>query len=111
MATHSPGPFLLLAVLAVGACTDTEPYNRPAMWAPAGANARNIAAMAAQPRDLVRGHGDGGGANGRTSADAVARLRDGFPRPLASVSAQSAPGADVAPGAAPAPPPPAGGAN
>jgi len=115
MASRYPHPFLLLAcpLLTMAGCTETEPYNRVGMWSPVGANTRNIAAMAADPRDLIRGHGDGAGANGRMSADAVNRLRDGTTKPLLSISAQSAPGADVAPAGAPAgaPPPATGGAN
>lgn len=103
-----------LLLLLSGACTDTEPYNRAGMWRPTGANARNMATMAAYPRDLIRGHGDGANANGRMSAEAVTRLNNGTPKPLLSIGAGAAPGGDpaaaapAAPGAPGAPPAAAG---
>jgi len=48
---------LLAAVLSVAACQEMEPYARNDMWQPTGANAGNIAAMVANPYDLLRGRG------------------------------------------------------
>jgi uncharacterized membrane protein YgcG len=48
---------LLAAVLSVAACQAMDPYARNDMWQPTGANAGNIAAMVANPYDLIRGHG------------------------------------------------------
>ena len=48
---------LLAAVLSVAACQEMDPYARNDMWQPTGANAGNIAAMVANPYDLIRGRG------------------------------------------------------
>ena len=48
---------LLAAVLVVAACQQIDPYTRTDMWQPTGANAGNIAAMVANPYDLIRGRG------------------------------------------------------
>jgi uncharacterized membrane protein YgcG len=48
---------LLAAVLVVAACQDMNPYTRSDTWQPTGANAGNIAAMVANPYDLIRGRG------------------------------------------------------
>lgn len=48
---------LLAAVLSVAACQEMEPYARTDMWQPTGANAGNIAAMVANPYDLLHGRG------------------------------------------------------
>ncbi len=48
---------LLAAVLSIAACQEMDPYARNDMWQPTGANAGNIAAMVANPYDLIRGRG------------------------------------------------------
>lgn len=83
--------YILVPLLALGGCVDTDPVNREGMWSPTGANARNIAAMAASPQDLIRGRGDNRG-NGLLAADAVTRLNQGKTRPLLSVGSEAAPG-------------------
>jgi uncharacterized membrane protein YgcG len=47
----------LAAALCVAACQEMDPYARTDMWQPTGANAGNIAAMVANPYDLIRGRG------------------------------------------------------
>jgi len=47
----------LCAITALGGCMDRDPYRRTDVWRPTGANAANIAAMAADPKDMIRGHG------------------------------------------------------
>jgi uncharacterized membrane protein YgcG len=47
----------LAAALCVAACQEMDPYARTDMWQPTGANAGNIAAMVANPYDLIRGSG------------------------------------------------------
>ena len=42
---------------ALAACQDMDPYARTDVWQPTGANAGNIAAMVANPHDLIRGRG------------------------------------------------------
>ena len=48
---------VVVAVLALAACQEMDPYARTDMWQPTGANAGNIAAMVADPHDLIRGRG------------------------------------------------------
>lgn len=42
---------------ALAACQQLDPYTRPGMWQPTGANAGNISAMVANPYDLIHGRG------------------------------------------------------
>jgi type IV pilus biogenesis protein CpaD/CtpE len=86
-----------LALAALGACTEHEPYHREGEWQPEGINAGNMAAMAANPLDLVRGHGASGSAH-RTAANAVDRLWD----PATAAPAATGPAAGQAQSAAPA---------
>lgn len=88
MAMHR---YILLALLALCGCVETDPVNREGVWNPTGANARNIAAMAASPQDLIRGRSDTRG-NGLLAADAVTRLHQGKVRPLLSLGSEAAPG-------------------
>ena len=69
---------LLLALLALGGCAATDTYSRPGTWHPDGANAANLAAMAANPADLLHGRGRGG-SDGALAAAAIERLWDGPP--------------------------------
>src|SRR5262249_37507898 len=39
------------------ACQEMDPYTRSGTWQPSGANAGNIAAMVANPHDLISGRG------------------------------------------------------
>lgn len=94
-------------LLAMGGCVDADPYNREGMWSPTGANARNIAAMAAHPRDLIRGHGEPG-SDGLMAAAAVGRLQQGRPKPILSIGAGATPGGDAPAAALPPPAAPAG---
>jgi uncharacterized membrane protein YgcG len=47
----------LMAALSVAACQEMDPYAKTDMWQPTGANAGNLAAMVANPYDLIRGRG------------------------------------------------------
>ncbi|HVC63814.1 MAG TPA: hypothetical protein VND19_26030 [Acetobacteraceae bacterium] len=50
--------FTILASLTVlGGCDQRDPYLRTDVWNPTGANAGNIAAMVADPHDLISGRG------------------------------------------------------
>jgi hypothetical protein len=84
---------LIAALLALAACgcAADDPYRTSDLWQPTGANAGNLAAMAARPRDLVLGHGRASGGN-RLEADAVERLWEGRARPLTSATGSSAAG-------------------
>ena len=66
----------LLILLALGACTATDPLYTDAAWHPVGANDANLRAMIADPQDLLNG-APSAVADGGTAADAVARLRAG----------------------------------
>jgi hypothetical protein len=96
----------LISLLALAGCVQVDPYTRTGMWQPGGVNSRNLAAMVANPHDLLQGRGSTG-AQGVTATAAVERLLAGVPTPLPSVSAAAAPGSgagNVAAGPAPAPP-------
>ncbi len=78
---------LLALAFCVAGCERTDPYTRPGQWHPLGANAANLSAMVADPRDLYRGREAPSDA-GDTAAAAVARLRaDAVKRlPASSIS-------------------------
>jgi type IV pilus biogenesis protein CpaD/CtpE len=44
-----------LSLLALAGCDQIDPLKRPYMWHETSVNAHNIAAMAANPADLIRG--------------------------------------------------------
>jgi type IV pilus biogenesis protein CpaD/CtpE len=48
---------LIAAIAVLTGCAGRDPYQRVDVWRPTGANTANIAAMVANPRDLLRGHG------------------------------------------------------
>jgi uncharacterized membrane protein YgcG len=48
---------LIGSVLCLAACQDMDPYTRSDTWQPTGANQGNLAAMVANPYDLIRGRG------------------------------------------------------
>lgn len=100
----------LLLLGSLGACEEVSPDTRTGMWSPTGANARNIAAMAAHPRDLIRGHGEPG-SDGLMTAAAVGRLQQGRPKPILSIGAGATPGGDAPAAALPPPAAPAGAAG
>lgn len=92
----APYRFIPLLMLALGSGVDADPVNNAGLWHPTGANAVNIATMAASPQDLIRGRGETS-ASGRMSAIAIARLQQDKVKPLPALSAESRPGADLAP--------------
>jgi hypothetical protein len=89
-----------VACLLLAGCGD--PFLRPGSWDASQANQLNLAAQAADWRDLARGRG-APGSDGQQAAAAVERLRRGAVKPLpaATVSSIAAQGAE-APAAAPA---------
>jgi type IV pilus biogenesis protein CpaD/CtpE len=68
-------------ILLLSGCAAVDPYRRPGMWQPEGANAANMAAMVERPFDLLRGRKD---RTARThhARDAVERLWEERQRPL-----------------------------
>jgi type IV pilus biogenesis protein CpaD/CtpE len=91
---------LALPVLLVVGCTSSDPYRRTDVWYPTGANAGNIAAMVAKPRDLILGH-SGDRADARQAAGAVDRVWQDRKKPL--LNAAGAAGAAPPTGGAPGP--------
>jgi hypothetical protein len=80
-----------LLMLVVCGCAADDPYRASDLWQPTGANAGNLAAMAARQRDLLVGRGRASGGN-RLEADAVERLWEGRARPLISATGSAAAG-------------------
>ena len=66
---------LILFVVLAG-CAAEDPLTRPGLWHPVGANDANLAAMVADPNDLVTGVVDPR-MDGQVAAAAVARYRAG----------------------------------
>lgn len=64
---------LVMLILVVGGCRDTDPLLRSDLWHPVGVNEMNIAAMVASPADLVQGVEEQG-SDGVRAAAAVRRL-------------------------------------
>jgi hypothetical protein len=70
---------IILAALAagtamtLGGCAAMDPFERPGVWRPIGANALNRELQVARPTDLVQGRGTND-ADGQTAAAAVDRL-------------------------------------
>ncbi len=46
-----------IALMALAGCAATDPYERAGVWRPDGAVQGDMAAMVADPHDLVVGHG------------------------------------------------------
>ena len=72
---------VLLSLLACAGCEQRDPYMRTDVWRPTGANAGNIAAMVADPRDLIRGR-DTAGQDSRAATLAVGQIWANQPTPL-----------------------------
>lgn len=69
---------ILFGTLLLAGCNQIDPYQRSGTWKPAGVNDANIAAQAANPGDLVQGHGMTDG-NRRVATGAVTRIWQGAP--------------------------------
>jgi type IV pilus biogenesis protein CpaD/CtpE len=90
---------LTMVVVFVAGCANFEPYHRSDVWYPTGSNAGNIAAMAADPNDLILGRSGKEGDAPQAGA-AIDRVLDGRAKPLGITSSTSAPAAAAAgPGA------------
>ena len=64
----------MTALILLGACSITDPFNRPGVWNAGHVNDDNLRAMVAVPSDLVRGTGDGR-ADGSLAEAALMRQR------------------------------------
>ena len=69
------------AVLALAGCEEMDPYHRHDVWYPTGAPQANLAAMVANPNDLIRGRGDGK-VDAQRAEMAVTRIRQDKPKIL-----------------------------
>jgi type IV pilus biogenesis protein CpaD/CtpE len=56
---HWPRPVLFALLTLLGGCS-RDPYKRTDVWRPEGTNDVNLAAMVANPNDLIRGQSDTG---------------------------------------------------
>jgi type IV pilus biogenesis protein CpaD/CtpE len=74
-----------VSLVVLAGCEERDPLRRTDVWYPTGSNAANIAAMVANPNDLIRGHGANGG-DGREAALAVERLWTDKTKPLPQVN-------------------------
>ena len=86
--TRTPGTRTLWAAAAISlvaltGCDQIDPLKRPYMWEASGVNEQNIAAMAANPADLVHGR-DSPQRRVVFESDGVARLWTGHQLPLLS---------------------------
>lgn len=76
-----PGFVLVTVLLILAGCDSRQPYLRTDVWQPTGANAANLAAQVANPRDLIAGRSDA-----RQSANApvaaVGHIWADQPKPL-----------------------------
>jgi hypothetical protein len=84
--TRTPGTKALwaataISLLALTGCDQVDPLKRPYMWHATGINEQNIAAMAANPADLVHGR-DSPQRRVVVESDGVTRLWTGHALPL-----------------------------
>lgn len=84
--TRTPGTRTLwlaaaVSLLSLTSCDQIDPLKRPYMWYATGVNEQNIAAMAANPADLVHGR-DAPQRRVNVESDGVTRLWTGHPLPL-----------------------------
>lgn len=91
MSRHSRILGVLCATAALAGCMDRDPYRRTDVWRPTGSNAANIAAMVAEPKDLISGRG-AAGQTGKPSIVALDRLAVDRPKPLPSANGSSSGG-------------------
>ena len=84
MPSVSPGRFLVLTgLLLLSGCGNLDPYLRDNVWKPTGANAGNLAAMVANPNDLIAGRHTAV-TNTRASTIAIQHVWDDQPKSLSS---------------------------
>jgi type IV pilus biogenesis protein CpaD/CtpE len=83
---------LTLAACLVAGCASPDLDRSTSKWHPTGANAANIAAMVANPRDMIRGRG-GRGTDARQAAGAIGRVWQGPTQSLPDAAGAAASGA------------------
>jgi type IV pilus biogenesis protein CpaD/CtpE len=75
-----------LVDFSLAGCDSRDPYRRTDVWQPTGSNAANIAAMLANPHDVISGRGDSR-ENAAEPALAVTHVWLDQPKPLAGGAA------------------------
>lgn len=81
-------PLLFAGLLLLpAACSQMSPDTRAGIWHPSGVNSRNLAAMMADPSDLVRGR-EASGSDSPLAIAAVNRLKDNKAKPLPNSTTQ-----------------------
>jgi type IV pilus biogenesis protein CpaD/CtpE len=83
---------LLTGALFLSACGSRDPYLRDDVWKPTGANAGNLAAMVANPNDLLVGRHTVR-SDTKASTVAIQHIWDGQPQPLSYGSSAAPSGA------------------
>ncbi len=78
----------LIPLLALGACNVFDPYEKPGVWRPMGANDMNFALQVVRPGDLAEGRG-AATADGDAAAQAIDRARHDKVKPLVNVTTQT----------------------
>lgn len=86
----------LLVLALCSGCAMTDPYERDGLWQPDGAVQGNIAAMVADPRDLIRGQGPASDAE-YGGGSAVGNLWSGHSKPLLTKTDTAASGSGGTP--------------
>jgi type IV pilus biogenesis protein CpaD/CtpE len=77
--------------VSLGGCNLIDPFEKPGVWQPMGANDMNFELQVARPGDLAQGRGTID-TDGDTAAQAVDRLRHDKVKPLVAVGTQSGSG-------------------
>ncbi len=72
---------LMTGLLLLSACGNRDPYLRDDVWKPTGANAGNLAAMVANPNDLIVGR-HSAVSDTHASTIAIQHIWEGQPSPL-----------------------------
>ena len=81
---HAVPAAALTGLLLVCGCDQIDPLKRDYIWKPADINRHNIATMAVNPNDLIRGRHDTRRRRAVNEADAVERIWSGKPMPLST---------------------------
>ena len=96
---------VVLGLLGTVSCTWRDPYRRDDVWKPTGANAANLAATIAEPRDLTHGRGSSG-ADAKVGVLSMERVQSDRPKSLGDPTSSGLSGAGgAAGGGAPTAPP------
>ncbi len=90
---------LAASLIALAGCDSRDPYMRTDVWKPTGANAGNIAAMVADPHDLISGRGSVA-QNANEPALAVNHVWLDHPKPLSAGTGGGGGGGDSGGGGA-----------